>query len=51
MVLMQCLTLHHVPDAIDPWRLMRRYIDALPSGSYVALSHLSNSGDGECRDR
>ena len=46
MVLMQCLTLHHVPDAIDPWKLMRRYIDALPSGSYVALSHLSNPHDG-----
>lgn len=39
IVLMQCGTLHHVPDEGDPWGIMRQYIDALPSGSYVALTH------------
>lgn len=46
MVLMQCLTMHHVSDAEDPASIMRRYIEALPHGSYVVLSHLSNPQDG-----
>ncbi len=35
--------LHFVPDDDDPWGLVRRYMDALPSGSYLALSHGSMS--------
>lgn len=31
--------LHFVPDDDDPWGLVRRYMDALPSGSCLALSH------------
>jgi len=31
--------LHFVPDADDPWGLVKRYLDELPSGSYLALSH------------
>lgn len=27
-----------IPDADDPWTLVRRYLDALPAGSYLALS-------------
>ena len=45
IVLMQCLTLHHVEDETDPWQLMRSYIDALPHGSYVAFSHLCTPDD------
>lgn len=30
--------LHFVPDSDDPWSLLRRYVDAVPSGSYLALS-------------
>lgn len=33
--------LHFVPDDADPWGLVRRYLDAFPSGSCVALSHSS----------
>ncbi|MEU5846346.1 SAM-dependent methyltransferase [Saccharopolyspora shandongensis] len=39
LVLMQCGTLHHVSDDEDPAGIMRQYIDALASGSYVALTH------------
>jgi hypothetical protein len=31
--------LHFVPDDADPWDLVRRYLDAVPSGSYLGLSH------------
>lgn len=33
--------LQFVPDADDPWGLVGRYRDALASGSYVALTHIS----------
>ena len=32
-------TLHHLGDDRRPAELMRAYIDALPSGAYLALSH------------
>lgn len=31
--------LHFVPDSADPWGIVGRYVDAIPSGSYLALSH------------
>lgn len=46
LALIQCATLHHVDDEDDPWTAMREYIDALPSGSYVALLHWWNPADG-----
>ncbi|MEY7974081.1 SAM-dependent methyltransferase [Saccharomonospora xinjiangensis] len=39
LVLMQIGTLHHVSDEEDPVAVMRAYVDALPSGSYVAMTH------------
>lgn len=30
---------HFIRDEDDPWGVARRYVDALASGSYVALSH------------
>jgi SAM-dependent methyltransferase len=36
---------HFITDEYDPWRIVREYLDALPSGSYLALSHLN--GDGQ----
>lgn len=45
MALMQCLTMHHIEDETDPWRIMRGYVDALPRGSYVAFSHLCMPDD------
>jgi hypothetical protein len=44
--LMQCGTLHHVGDEDNPAGLMERYIEALPSGSYVAVSHFFDPADG-----
>lgn len=34
--------LHFVPDDEDPARIVSRYLDAVPSGSYLALSHGSS---------
>jgi hypothetical protein len=40
LVLLQMGTMHHYDGPRDkPAEIMREYIDALPSGSYVALSH------------
>ncbi|MFC4005526.1 SAM-dependent methyltransferase [Prauserella oleivorans] len=40
VALLQIGTMHHYEgDADEPARIMKRYIDALPSGSYVALTH------------
>jgi S-adenosyl methyltransferase len=41
--LLMVAVMHFVPDRDDPWTLVARYLDALPSGSYLALSH----GSGE----
>jgi SAM-dependent methyltransferase len=46
LALMQCGTLHHVGDEDNPVELMERYIEALPSGSYVAISHFFDPADG-----
>ena len=34
--------LHFIPDAEDPYAIVRRYLDALPSGSYLAITHGSS---------
>jgi O-methyltransferase involved in polyketide biosynthesis len=34
--------LHFIPDADDPYGLTRRYMDAVPPGSYLAISHGSS---------
>ena len=31
-----------VADAADPWNLVRTYLRAMPSGSYLSLSHLTD---------
>jgi hypothetical protein len=33
--------LHFIDDSDDPWGIVRRLLAALPSGSYLALSHLT----------
>ena len=45
VVLIQCATLHHVDDDADPAGFMQRYVDALPPGSYLAISHWWDPGD------
>ena len=39
--LLMTWVLHLVSDSSDPWGLVRRYLDALAPGSYLALSHAS----------
>ncbi|MET0236543.1 MAG: SAM-dependent methyltransferase [Kibdelosporangium sp.] len=36
--------INHVSDRRDPAGIVRAYVDALPSGSYVVLSHLFDPG-------
>ncbi|QWF85848.1 SAM-dependent methyltransferase [Amycolatopsis sp. CA-230715] len=45
LALLQVSTLQHVDDSADPVAIMRRYIDRLPSGSYVAISHFFDPED------
>ena len=39
IALFQLGTLHHYDGEITPQSIMAEYVDALPSGSYVAISH------------
>jgi hypothetical protein len=34
------MILHVIPDSDDPWAIVATVMDALPSGSYLAISHL-----------
>jgi hypothetical protein len=45
--LLMLLMLHWIPDSDDPAGLMTRYRDALPSGSCLALTHVSGDHQGE----
>ncbi|QFU86672.1 SAM-dependent methyltransferase [Amycolatopsis sp. YIM 10] len=40
--LLMIAVLHFVPDSDDPARLIARYRAALPAGSYIAISHLTD---------
>jgi hypothetical protein len=37
--------IHHVLDEEDPYRIVGRYRDLLPSGSYLLLTHFSSSSE------
>ncbi|WP_459546339.1 SAM-dependent methyltransferase [Nocardia sp. X0981] len=45
--LILCGLLHHVDDELDPAGLVRNYVDLLPPGSYVAISHFHDPGPAE----
>jgi SAM-dependent methyltransferase len=47
IALFQLGTLHHYDDERSPGDIMQELIDALPSGSYVAVSHFYDPEDGE----
>jgi hypothetical protein len=34
--------MHFLPDRLDPWGLLRRYLSAIAPGSYLSLSHLTD---------
>jgi hypothetical protein len=38
---------HFLPDTDDPWRLVARFVDAVPSGSYLALSAVTGDRQEE----
>ncbi|MER7014086.1 SAM-dependent methyltransferase [Saccharopolyspora sp. NPDC000359] len=44
IALLQLSTLHHVPDEVGVPELVARYLDALPPGSFLVLSHLFQPG-------
>jgi hypothetical protein len=44
--IIHCNTLHHVTDEQNPRAIVRAYLDAVAPGSYLAVSHLHNPGDG-----
>ncbi|RDI48938.1 SAM-dependent methyltransferase [Nocardia mexicana] len=46
LALILCGILHHVDDDLDPVGIMRHYIDAVPAGSYVAITHFWDPADG-----
>ena len=39
------MVLQFIPDADDPWKITRTLIDAMPSGSYLALAHPASDVD------
>ncbi len=39
IAVMMILLLHCVPDSDDPWALVRELMDAVPAGSYLAITH------------
>jgi trans-aconitate methyltransferase len=46
VALIQALILHHLEDLDQTRELVHRYVDVLPSGSYLAISHACNPRDG-----
>lgn len=46
MALILCATLQYVDDLTTAQRVMKRYVDQLPSGSFVALTHQYDPADG-----
>jgi hypothetical protein len=39
VALLQCATLHFIPDQVEAERIMRGYVDRLATGSYVGIVH------------
>jgi hypothetical protein len=40
--IMMTAVLMFVSDASDPWRLVSRYVHAVPAGSFLSLTHLTD---------
>jgi hypothetical protein len=45
IAIMLVLILHLIPDSDDPWRIVRRLVDAVPPGSYLVVSHPASDRD------
>nr|WP_167217761.1 SAM-dependent methyltransferase [Kribbella shirazensis] len=46
VALVMALMLHHVADYEETKRIARAYVDALPPGSFLAITHACKPGDG-----
>jgi hypothetical protein len=46
VALVMALMLHHIADYDETLAIAGRYVDALPPGSYLAITHACNPGDG-----
>ena len=51
VALVMALMLHYVEDLDQTREIARQYVDALPSGSYLAISHACNPRDGGAVDQ
>jgi SAM-dependent methyltransferase len=47
VAIMLVAVLHHVPDSDDPYRLVARLRDAVPSGSHLVISHPASDVETE----
>jgi len=46
VALVMALMLHHIQDTDATREIVQQYVDALPSGSYLAITHACNPRDG-----
>jgi len=46
VALVMALMLHHIADYEQTREIVHKYVDALPPGSYLAITHACNPGDG-----
>lgn len=46
VALVMALMLHHIADYEQTREIARQYVDALPAGSFLAITHACNPGDG-----
>lgn len=46
VALVMALMLHHIADYEQTREIAREYVDALPAGSFLAITHACNPGDG-----
>lgn len=46
VALVMALMLHHIADLDETRAIAQQYVDALPSGSYLAITHACNPRDG-----
>jgi SAM-dependent methyltransferase len=46
VALVMALMLHHIEDTDAAREIVQQYVDALPSGSYLAMTHACNPRDG-----
>ncbi|MFD7154045.1 SAM-dependent methyltransferase [Kribbella sp. NPDC059898] len=50
VALVMALMLHHIADYDETLAVARQYVDALPPGSFLAITHACNPGDGGAVD-